>query len=112
MIVDDHVSNFNKNCARKYNSSDSIRVDESMSIWYRILGHWINAGFPQYIAIDRKPENGCEIHNAADGVFDIMMQLKLVKTSSEEDLHSPEEHYVLLHVTKVMLNIFQTWVNK
>ena len=41
-----------------------------------------------------------------------MIQLKLVKNSSEEDLHSPEEHYGLLHGTKVMLNLLQPWVNK
>ena len=40
------------------------------------------------------------------------MQLKLVKTSSEEDLHYPEERDGLFHGTKVMLNIFQPWVNK
>ena len=38
--------------------------------------------------------------------------MNLAKTSSEEDLHSPEEHDGLLHGTKVMLNILQPWVNK
>ena len=61
-----------------------------MSRWYGIGGNWINADLPQYILIDRNPENGCEIKNAADRVSGIMMQLKLVKTSSEEDLCSPE----------------------
>ena len=28
-------------------------------------------------AIDRNPENGCEIQNAADGVSGIIMRLKL-----------------------------------
>ena len=60
---------------------------------------------PHYIEIDRNPENGYEIQNAADGFSGIMMQLKLVKTSSEEDLHSTEEHDGLLHGTKVMINI-------
>ena len=83
-----------------------------MSIWYSIGGHCINSSFLQYIAIDRNPENCCEIQNAADGVSGIMMQLKLVKTSSGEDIHSPKEHDGLLHGTKVMLNIFQPWVNK
>ena len=83
-----------------------------MSRCYGTGGHWINANFPQYIAIDINPENGCEIHNAADGVSGIMMQLKLVKTSSEEDLHSPEENDGLLHGTKIMLNILQPSVNK
>ena len=83
-----------------------------MSIWYVVGGHWINAGLPQYITIDRKPENGCEIQNAADGVSVIMMQLYLVKTYSEEDLSYPEEHDGLLYGTKLMLNILQLWVNK
>ena len=73
--------------------------------------HWINDDFLQYIVIDRKPENGCEIYNSADGVSVIMIQLKLVKSSSEEDLHSPEEHDGFLYGTKVMLNILKPWVN-
>ena len=83
MLVDDHISNFNKNRARNYHPSDSICMDESTPRWYGIGGHWINAGLPQYIEIDRKPENGCEIQNSSDGVSGKIMQLKLVKTSSE-----------------------------
>ena len=106
MLVDYHIYNFNKNCARNYNSSYYIYVDESMYIWYGIRGHWINACLPQYIAFDRNPENGCEIQNSAGGFSGIMMHLKLVKTSSEEYLYSTEEYYGLLHGTKVMLNLF------
>ena len=40
------------------------------------------------------------------------MQLNLVKTSSEESLHSPEEYYGLLRGTKVIINTLQSWVNK
>ena len=112
MLVDNHISDFNKNRARNYHPSDSICVDESMSRWYGIRGHWINAAFPQCIVIVRNPENGCEIQNSADGISGIMMQLRFVKTSSEEYLHYLEEHNGLLHGTKVMLNIFQPWVNK
>ena len=83
-----------------------------MSRWYVIGGHWINADFPQYISIDRKPENGFDIQNAADGISVILMQLKLVKSSSEEDLRSTEEHDGLLHVTKVIFNLLQPCVNK
>ena len=78
MLVDDNIANFNKN----YHPSDSIVVDESISRWYGIRGHWINSGLPQYISTDRNPENGCEIQNAADGVSSIMIQLKFVKTYS------------------------------
>ena len=90
MLVDDHISNLKKSL-HNYHPSDSICVDEYMSRWYGIRGHWINAGLLQYIAIDRKPENCYEIHNAADVVSRIIIQLKLVKTSSEEYLHSTEE---------------------
>ena len=68
---------------RKYHPLDSICVDESMSRWYGIRVNLINSGLPQYIAIDRNLENGCEIQNATDLISSIMMQLKLVKTSSE-----------------------------
>ena len=112
MLVDDHVANFNKNCAHNYHPSYSIYVDESMSRCYGIGGHWINAGLLQYIAIDGNPGNGCEIQNSADGFSGIMVQLKLVKISSEEDIHYTEEYDRLLHGTKVMLNILQRWVNK
>ena len=112
MLVDDHVANFNKHRACNYHTSDSICVVESMSRWYGIGGHWINAGLSQYITIYRKPENVCEIQNTDDGFSVINMQLKLVDTSFEEDLHSPREHYILLNGTKVMLNILQTWLNK
>ena len=109
MLVDDHIDNFNKKRARKYNTSYSIGVDESMSIWYGIGGHWINPGLTQYNAIDRNPGNGCEIQNASDDVSGIMMQLKLFKTSSGEDPHSLEEHDGLLHGTKECSIFFSHW---
>ena len=54
---------------------------------------------------------GCEIQNTADGVSGMLMQLKLVNTSSEEYLHSPEEHDVLLYGTKVMLTYSRRYSN-
>ncbi len=58
-LVDDFVTNFNDHRANYFSPSDCICVDESMSRWYGQGGHWINHGLPQYVAIDRKPEN-CE----------------------------------------------------
>ena len=58
---------------RNYHPSDYICVDESMSRWHGIGGHWINSSLPQHIEIDRNPENGCEIQNAADVVSGIIM---------------------------------------
>ncbi|KAI2493142.1 Transposase IS4 [Fragilaria crotonensis] len=78
-LVDDFVANFNDHRANFFSPSDTICVDESMSRWYGQGGHWINQGLPQYVAIDRKPENGCEIQNAACGRSGVMLRLKLVK---------------------------------
>ena len=67
-LVDDFVKNFNEHRAQNFfPPSDEICVDESMSRWYGQGGHWINHGLPMYVAINRKPENGCEIQNAACG---------------------------------------------
>ena len=41
-------------------------------------------GLPHYVAMDRKPENGCELQNSADGVSGVMMRLKLAKTADAE----------------------------
>jgi hypothetical protein len=42
-------------------------------------GDWINEGLPHYVAIDCKPENCCEVQNAACGKTGIMMELCVVK---------------------------------
>ena len=111
MLVDDHVSNL-KTFDCNYHPLYSSCVYESIFIWYGIGGPWINAGLPQHIKIDRNPENGYDIHNAADEFSGINIQLNLVQTSSEEDLYSTEEHDGFLHGTKVMINLLQPWVNK
>ena len=110
-LVDDFVTNFNKHQANYFNPSDCICVDESMSRWYRQGGRWINHGLPQYIAIDRKPENGCEIQNAACGRSGVMLQLKLVKgvdLVDENDDGAPTETS-LLHGTSVLLKVVSPW---
>ena len=73
MLIDDFVTNFNDHRKNFFNPSKLICVDENMSRWYGHGGHWINHGLPQYIAIDRMPENGCEIQNAACGVSGVML---------------------------------------
>ena len=66
-LVDDFIKNFNEHRAQKFFPSDEICVDDSMSQWYGQGSHWIDHGLPMYVAINRKPENGCEIQNAAYG---------------------------------------------
>lgn len=112
LLVDNFVANFNEYRANNFSPSDLICVDESMSRWYGQGGFWINHGLPQYIAIDRKPENGCEIQNAACGRSGIMMQLKLVKTAEEQDaahLNTGEDG--LMHGTAVLKQLVLPWAN-
>ena len=110
-LVDDFVKNFNDHRADYFSPSGRICVDESMSRWYGQGGHWINQGLPQYVAIDRKPENGYEIQNAACGESGVMLQLKLVKgvdLLDDEDDGVPAETS-LLHGTNVLLNVVSPW---
>ena len=64
-LVDDFVKNFNKHGVQNFFPLDEICINKSMSWWYGQGGHWINHGLPMYVAIDRIPENGCEIQNPA-----------------------------------------------
>ena len=66
-------------------------MDESISRWYGLGGSWINLGLPHCVAMDRKPEHGCGIQNACDGMCGIMMRLKLVKSANFETAKSAKE---------------------
>jgi hypothetical protein len=60
-------------------------------------GDWVNLGIPQYIAIDRKPENGGEIQDASFGKCGIAhASTKLVK-GVEADQESYESKEATLH---------------
>jgi Transposase IS4 len=89
--VDDFVEAYNSYRKRNFIPSDLLTVDESMSRWYGIGGDYINKGLPMYVAIDRKPENGCEIQNVCCGRSGVMLQIKIVKTSKEQQLISLEQ---------------------
>lgn len=74
-----------------------------MSRWYGLGGDWINTGLPHYVAIERKPENGCEIQDMCCGKSGIMMGLRVVK---QEEL---EGKSTFNHGLKVMLKLLQGW---
>ena len=67
MMVDDHVDLFNAHCKEYCSPLWKICVDKSMSKWNGLGGTWFNIGLPNFITMDRKPEDGAEIQNAADG---------------------------------------------
>ena len=81
-----------------------------MSRWYGQGGHWINHGLPMYVAIDRKPENGCEIQNNACGHSGVMIRLKIVKTAEEENASAATEDDGNNHGTNVLKFLVEPWV--
>jgi len=81
----DFVKRFNDHRAAYMHPGEVICVDESISRWYGLGGSWINLGLPMYVAIDRKPENGCEIQNSCCAKSNIMLQMKLVTTNTEDE---------------------------
>ena len=108
-LVDDFVARSNEYRVTNFNPSNLICVDESMSRWYGKGGFWINNGLLQYITIDRKPENGCEIQNSACGRSHIMMHIKLVKTAEAADAMGIEDTSGVLHGALVLKQLVQPW---
>ena len=49
MLVQDFVKHFNGHRASFFSPGWLICVDESMSRWYGLGGHWINVGLPMYV---------------------------------------------------------------
>lgn len=82
--VDDFVARINQHRAFYFLPSWLICCDESISKWNGLGGSWINISLPMFIAMDRKPEDGCEIQNSCCGFVGILMRLKLVKSLAEE----------------------------
>lgn len=113
LLVDKFVENFNKHRADTFVPSHLICVDESISRWYGQGGAWINKGLPMYIAINRKPENGCEIQNAACGVSGVMLRLTIVKgvTKGHDEEHDGLERETLNHGTRIFLDLVRPWTN-
>ena len=92
LLVDDMVEIFNSHREDSFIPSEWICVDESISQWYGLGGGWIHIGLPMYIAIDRKPENGCEIQNSACSESGVMLRLLLVKSEEDSHLHTQENN--------------------
>ena len=85
MQVNDFITAFNDYRASNYPPLELICVDESISRWNGLGGHWINIGLPLYVAINRKPENRAKTQDACDSKSKIMLHLKLVKGAREDN---------------------------
>lgn len=84
-LIQDFVDWINGHRASFYHPSDIICTDEPILRWHGLGGSWLNKGLPMCIAIDRNPEDGAEIQHCCCGKRNIMMRLKMVKSSTEED---------------------------
>jgi len=80
-LVNDFVTAINQHRAAHVTPADTLCVDESISKWYGQGGAWISVGMPMYVAIERKPKNGCEMQNVACGRSGIKLPLKIVTTA-------------------------------
>jgi hypothetical protein len=115
LLVDDFVEAFNSHRETNFVPSDRICVDESMSRWYGQGGSWINIGLPNYVAIDRKPDSGCEIQSSCCGRSGIMLRLRLVKTKREEEAierdhnNNQQDLESENHGTKVLKFLVRPW---
>ena len=109
MLVNDMVGIFNQHWEDHFIPSEWICCDESISRWYGLGGYWINVGLPMYVAIDRKPENGCEIQNSACGKSGVMLRLKLVKHAESEEQHTLVGSDNLLHGTSILKYLVMPW---
>jgi hypothetical protein len=108
MLVNDFIDAINRHRKNHVVPSEIICVDESISRWYGIGGSWIDVGIPHYVAIDRKPENGCEIQNMACGRGGFMLKLRLVTTAVEEAIiRSQSGAKDVLHGSAVLFDLVE-----
>jgi hypothetical protein len=107
-LVADFVWLFNEHRVEQFVPSDKICVDESISRWYGLGGDWINIGLPMYVAMDRKPENGCEIQNSCCAKSGVMLRLRLRKTKSKDSVDlNPDTN----HGTGVLRDLVLPWAH-
>jgi hypothetical protein len=62
-----------------------------------------------YVAIDRKPENGCEIQNSACARSRVKLRLKLVTTAEDESARTEAVSSGLLRGTQVLKDLVMPW---
>ncbi len=66
LLIDEFVNNFNEHHAKNFFPSELICVDESISLV--LAGRLMDQPWAiRYATMDHKPENGCEVQNAACG---------------------------------------------
>jgi Transposase IS4 len=107
-LVNEFVSAVNTHRRTMVMPSEHICLDESIARWYGQGGHRIDMGLPQYVAIDRKPENGCEVQNSACCRRGIMLNIRFVTTAEFEARWTAAiENTELGHGTAILSGLVQ-----
>jgi len=101
-LVDAFVGSVNAHREAHVQPSDLLCTDESMCKWYGQGGSWNDRGLPMYVAIDCKPENGCEIQNTACGRSGIMLYVHLVNSAADQRERQSGAESSLLHGTTLL----------
>ena len=107
-LISDFVDAINEHREAYFKLSEYLCIDESIIKWYGAGGNWIEHGLPDYVAIDRKPENGCEIQNLCWAKSGIMLKLQIVKGNTEICNESSQ----LGHGTKVLQSLIRPWASQ
>ncbi len=66
MLVNDFVDHIIMYRSAMFFPGDALEADESVICWFGVVGAFVNKGLPMYIALEQKPDGGCEIQNLAD----------------------------------------------
>ena len=103
-VISEFITAINDHRSSQVFPSDSICVDESMSRWYGLGGDWIDIGLPHYVAMDCKPENGCEFKTASCGII-----LRMDVVMSAEETRGKAFESETTHGAAVTLRLVEPW---
>ena len=106
-LVSGFVKALNEHFQFHIRPSHAICIDESMSRWYGLGGDWIDVGLPHYVALDRKPESGCELKTAACGKSGMVLNMEI--TLSAEETREKAYEGTVGHGTAVTLRLTEPW---
>lgn len=108
-LISDFVDSSNDHRSAHVSPSEYICVDESMCKWYGLGGSWIQRGPPMYVAKQHKPENGCEVQNAACGRSGIMLQLSAVTSAEHQKAAGMTNDDNVPHGAAVLKKLSAPW---
>ena len=116
LFMQDFVDSFNNHRRKFFNPGSSLTVDESFAEWNGVGGSWINIGLPMYMSLDRKPHDGCEIQDAADGDSGVLLCWIIVKSPDEvakqqREAPKPWHDFNITHGGKVLISLVEPWLD-